>query len=291
MEGLLTEQRLAWAAITAVWFPGVCFAQEARCYELLLLFSALQCVAFLKLLRAPTTAGAAAWAVFTALSILTHYDAILSGAVQGVIYLVEDGNGAHRTLIASGGRAAGLAESDLIAAVAATGLDGEAIRNVRLLERFLLFEVPADQAAEHKPNLPSGPHVYYFPEYDEGVAALPARKAAQLAAARQIGAFHDFQFTDRLPESGITFRHQGTDDSGRDYKAVHYDHGNGLAAADVDGDGLLDLYFVSQLGESQLWKNLGNGKFRNLTAEAGVGLKDQQVLRHAAGATNVLLDR
>ena len=29
----------------------------------------------------------------------------------------------------------------------ATGIDGEAIRNVRLLERFMLFEVPADQAA------------------------------------------------------------------------------------------------------------------------------------------------
>ena len=53
-----------------------------------------------------------------------------------------NGDGGSRKLIASGGRAAGLAEADLIAAVAATGLDGEAIRNVRLLERFMLFEVP-----------------------------------------------------------------------------------------------------------------------------------------------------
>ena len=44
------------------------------------------------------------------------------------------------------GRAAGLGESDLIAAVAATGLDGEAIRNVRLLEQFVLFEVPSGEA-------------------------------------------------------------------------------------------------------------------------------------------------
>jgi ATP-dependent RNA helicase DeaD len=58
-----------------------------------------------------------------------------------------NGDGVYRALIASGGRAAGLAESDLISAVAATGLDGEAIRNVRLLEQFMLFEVPADQAA------------------------------------------------------------------------------------------------------------------------------------------------
>jgi len=132
-----------------------------------------------------------------------------------------------------------------------------------------------DQDTQHKPNLPVGPKVVYYPEYDEGVAALPARKAAQLAAAKQITVFHGFQFTDRQPESGITFRNQGTDDSGVHYKAVHYDHGNGIAVADVDGDGLPDIYFVTQLGENQLWKNLGHGKFRNVTAEAGVGLKDQ----------------
>jgi ATP-dependent RNA helicase DeaD len=57
-----------------------------------------------------------------------------------------NGDDGFRKLIASGGRAAGLAESDLISAVAKTGLDGEAIRNVRLLEQFMLFEVPADQA-------------------------------------------------------------------------------------------------------------------------------------------------
>jgi ATP-dependent RNA helicase DeaD len=55
-------------------------------------------------------------------------------------------NGSYRTVIASGGRSAGLEAGDVIAAVAATGLDGEAIRNVRLLERFLLFEVPEEQA-------------------------------------------------------------------------------------------------------------------------------------------------
>jgi ATP-dependent RNA helicase DeaD len=58
-----------------------------------------------------------------------------------------NGDGGFRKLIASGGRAAGLVESDLIGAVAATGLDGEAIRNVQLLERFVLFEVPSDAAA------------------------------------------------------------------------------------------------------------------------------------------------
>ena len=57
-------------------------------------------------------------------------------------------DGAFAKLIASGGRAAGLAEADLIHAVTSqTGLDGEAVRNVRLLERFALLEVPAAEAA------------------------------------------------------------------------------------------------------------------------------------------------
>jgi ATP-dependent RNA helicase DeaD len=56
-------------------------------------------------------------------------------------------NGDFTKLIASGGRAAGLAEADLIHAVTAqAGLDGEAVRNVRLLERFALLEVPAAEA-------------------------------------------------------------------------------------------------------------------------------------------------
>ena len=52
-------------------------------------------------------------------------------------------NGAFRALIAGAGRADGLSERDLIAAVHAAGVQGEAIRNVRLLERFTLLEIPS----------------------------------------------------------------------------------------------------------------------------------------------------
>jgi ATP-dependent RNA helicase DeaD len=63
----------------------------------------------------------------------------------------HDGDGAadgrFAKLIVSGGRAAGLVEADLIHAVTAgAGLDGEAVRNVRLLERFALLEVPTADA-------------------------------------------------------------------------------------------------------------------------------------------------
>lgn len=111
-----------------------------------------------------------------------------------------------------------------------------------------------------------------MPTPDEGVANLASRGAAQQKAARAFRVFQDFRFRDRLPESGITFVQHPTDDSGKFYKPNHYDHGNGLAAADVDGDGLVDLYFVDQLGGNQLWRNLGRGRFENVTQAAGVSL-------------------
>jgi ATP-dependent RNA helicase DeaD len=58
-----------------------------------------------------------------------------------------DGDGPVRKLIVAGGRAAGLEPSDIVHAItAATGLDGEAVRNVRVLERFAFVEVPAAEA-------------------------------------------------------------------------------------------------------------------------------------------------
>jgi hypothetical protein len=110
---------------------------------------------------------------------------------------------------------------------------------------------------------------------DIGEDSLQKRKAEQLAALGDLEVFYFFSFEDRQSESGITFEHHVVDDAGRDYKMVHYDHGNGVAAADVDGDGLHDLYFVNQVGGNGLFKNLGNGKFRDVTAQAGVGLADR----------------
>src|SRR2546421_352209 len=99
-----------------------------------------------------------------------------------------------------------------------------------------------------------------------------ARQEAELAARSPV--VHDFRFTDQRHASGITFENRTVDDAGRAYKLVHYDHGNGLCAADVDGDGLPDLFFATQLGSNQLWKNRGGGRFVNVTDEAGLAWPD-----------------
>jgi enediyne biosynthesis protein E4 len=117
--------------------------------------------------------------------------------------------------------------------------------------------------------------IRYVPADLQNTPWLQRLAAAQTRAADGLAAFHGFQFTDRLAESGITFKHGIVDDAGRTYKAVHYDHGNGIAMADVDGDGRLDLYFVNQVGGNQLWRNLGGGRFENLTSAAGVGVPDK----------------
>lgn len=114
-----------------------------------------------------------------------------------------------------------------------------------------------------------------YGQTESTLRSLEANKQKQLQAAQAWKTFHGFTFTDRCEESGIRFEHHPVDDGARDYKAVHYDHGNGLAAADVDGDGRTDLYFVNQLGASQLWRNMGRGKFEDITATAGVALADK----------------
>ncbi len=120
---------------------------------------------------------------------------------------------------------------------------------------------------------PKSKAVVEMPPTDIGASTLEARKLGQQQTVGRFKVFHDFIFSDRLAESGITFRHQIVDDAGKNYKPIHYDHGNGIAVADVDGDGLYDIYFISQLGENQLWKNSGKGKFQNITTQV-LALKD-----------------
>jgi enediyne biosynthesis protein E4 len=52
-------------------------------------------------------------------------------------------------------------------------------------------------------------------------------------------------------------------------------NGSGVAAGDIDGDGLCDIYFCGIDVGNALYRNLGNWKFEDITASAGVACSQQ----------------
>ena len=83
-------------------------------------------------------------------------------------------------------------------------------------------------------------------------------------------------FRDVTESTGITFRHN----SAPEKKYIVESMSGGVGLFDFDRDGLLDIYFVNSLtvdtandpesSDSALYRNLGDGTFRDVAAEAGV---------------------
>src|SRR5262245_63789004 len=61
----------------------------------------------------------------------------------------------------------------------------------------------------------------YVPDDLQDTSWLKKLGAAQAKAVEGVKAFHDFTFTDRRSESGITFQHRIVADAGKTYKAEH----------------------------------------------------------------------
>ena len=79
----------------------------------------------------------------------------------------------------------------------------------------------------------------------------------------------------RLPSSqtGISFTNHLSDNTAAQNQIRL--NGSGVALGDVDGDGLCDIYFCQLEGPNALYRNLGNWKFEDITASAGVACENQ----------------
>jgi enediyne biosynthesis protein E4 len=121
---------------------------------------------------------------------------------------------------------------------------------------------------------PRNVNAFTIPRNLEKDANMAGRSKKQKTAILNKKVFHGFSFRDEIAKSGIGFVNRVVDDAARNYKAVHYDHGNGIAVADINNDGRHDIYFVNQVGSNQLWLNQGKGRFKNITASSNTAVSD-----------------
>jgi enediyne biosynthesis protein E4 len=83
------------------------------------------------------------------------------------------------------------------------------------------------------------------------------------------------RFVDVLKGSGIEFKHHFfRSEQGENYRMNQYDHGSGVLVADVNGDGLMDIYLLAFLGPNALYINKGNFKFEDIAHKAGVDMPE-----------------
>ena len=99
-----------------------------------------------------------------------------------------------------------------------------------------------------------------------------------LPSALQVGGSSSILLTDVTPSTGVQFVHHG---GSLEKRTIVEEMSGGVAFFDYDGDGWLDLYFVTGPAlppgptppHNRLYRNNRDGTFSDLTAAAGVGFQ------------------
>src|SRR5262249_5941629 len=156
-------------------------------------------------------------------------------------------------------------------------------------ERNLSFAHPAPRASH--PQTPHPPTRWVLvalvvmgmvgcgrsPGPPPAIASSSRGLAPQRAGRSGQGASSPFRFTDVAREAGTDFLHVSGMTGDRHFPTAN---GSGVALFDYDGDGRLDLYFATctllpvgtaRTGTNRLYKNMGDGTFRDATSASGLG--------------------
>ena len=113
--------------------------------------------------------------------------------------------------------------------------------------------------------------------HTQGVAAGPLEWRAQPGhrrAAVQPGAGRGTGFELQAPTAtGVGFTNHLSEATVARNRLLEL--GSGVALGDVDGDGRVDVYFCRLEGDNVLYRNLGDWRFEDITARAGVACPNQ----------------
>ncbi|NJL74520.1 MAG: VCBS repeat-containing protein, partial [Saprospiraceae bacterium] len=80
-------------------------------------------------------------------------------------------------------------------------------------------------------------------------------------------------FFEDLPYSKTRITFKNRLEESEQFNVLNYGYfynGGGVAAGDINNDGLTDIYFTGNLVASHLYLNEGEWKFKNIAKEAGV---------------------
>lgn len=103
----------------------------------------------------------------------------------------------------------------------------------------------------------SSPELEWQQEKEYRWAEIPSGSSGQYGFERQPSS-----------QTGIEFKNAMTEKELAENR--HYLNGSGVAAGDIDGDGLVDLYFAGLKDYNRLYKNTGDMQFEDITDKAGV---------------------